>query len=196
MAVQSRVLLQHFRNNYRIGPPLPSVNGLYKALARVFLPPTANTCYILIGVRKLVNGELGVMWGLVMKVKSLSLYADFLSFFRKRTVNAQKYVTFGDMRLSFKLLNTAALSAESKLTYAYLFHKRYDTTGVTVPGLSNILGIQPGLVRQSLKELEQKKHICLITAQPKPDQSAVVYYYNIVDQTRYGMLNTEASGNT
>jgi len=131
-----------------------------------------------------------------MKIKSLSLYADFLSFFRKRTVKAQKYVTLGDMRLSFKLLNTAALSAESKLIYAYLFHNRYDTTGITVPGLSSILGIQPGLLRPSLKELEQKKHICLIMAQPKPDRSAVVYYYNIVDQAKYGMLNTEASGNT
>ncbi|MBW1792784.1 MAG: hypothetical protein JRJ14_11140 [Deltaproteobacteria bacterium] len=91
---------------------------------------------------------------------------------------------------------THILSAESKLVYAHLFLNRRDVTGVTIPGLSSILGIQPGLIRQSLKELEGEKHICLITAQPNPELCAVVYYYNIVDPRKYGMLNLEASPTT
>jgi hypothetical protein len=126
-----------------------------------------------------------------MNFKTLSLYADFLSLLRKKFAKAQKYIQLGDMRLSFKLLNTSAISAESKLTYAYLFLNRRDATGVTIPALSNILGIEPGIIRQSLKELEYKKHISLITSKPNHDLSAVIYYYDIVDPAKYQMLNLE-----
>jgi hypothetical protein len=125
-----------------------------------------------------------------MRFKTLSLYSDFIGLFRKRDPGGQKYVMLGDMRLSFKLLNTPAISAESKLVYAHLFLNRLDATGVTVDTLSDHLGIPQALVRQSLKELEYKKHICLVTAQPNADLSAVVYYYNIVDPRKYKMLDT------
>lgn len=125
-----------------------------------------------------------------MRLKTLSLYSDFIGLFHKRDHGGQKYVTLGDMRLTFKLLNTSAISAESKLVYAHLFLNRLDATGVTVDTLSDHLGIPQSMVRQSLKELEHRKHISLVTAQPNADLSAVVYYYNIVDARKYGMLDT------
>lgn len=126
-----------------------------------------------------------------MKLKSLSLYDDFLSLFRKTDLDSQKPVRLGDLQLSLKLLNTPQLWAEGKLIYAYLFLHRKDVTGVTVPKLSAALGIPPAIVRINLKELELKNHITLITAKPTPGLSEVVYYYNIVNHARYGMLNLE-----
>ena len=127
---------------------------------------------------------------LSMRFKTLSLYSDFMGLFRKREHARQKYVMLGDMRLTFKLLNTPAISAESKLVYAHLFLNRRDAAGVTVDTLSDHLGIPQALVRQSLKELEYKKHISLVTSQPNADLSAVIYYYDIVDPKKYKMLDT------
>ncbi|MHC4212823.1 MAG: hypothetical protein ACYSWP_05535 [Planctomycetota bacterium] len=126
-----------------------------------------------------------------MKLKSLSLYDDFLSLFHKTDLGSQKPVRLGDLRLSLKLLNTPQLSAEGKLIYAYLFGHRQDVTGVTVPKLSAELGIPPAIIRINLTELELKNHITLITATPTPGLSEVVYYYNIVNHTKYGMLNLQ-----
>ncbi|MHC4645737.1 MAG: hypothetical protein ACYTBJ_09540 [Planctomycetota bacterium] len=126
-----------------------------------------------------------------MKLKTLSLYADFLRLFHKKGAEAQNDLKLGNLRVSRKLLNTHRLSAEGKLTYAYLFHQRRDVTGITVPSLSTNLGIPPRLVRQTLKELELKRHIRLVTAQPSANMSEVVYYYNIVDPKKYGLPDVE-----
>ena len=124
-----------------------------------------------------------------MKLKSLSLYDDFLSLFRKTDLGSKKLVRLGDLRLSLKLLNTPLLSAEGKLIYAYLFLHIQEVTDVTIPKLSASLGIPPAIIRINLKELELKNHITLITAQPTPGLSEVVYYYNIVNHAKYGMQN-------
>ncbi len=124
-----------------------------------------------------------------MKLKSVSLYDDLLGLFRKTDLASQKPVRLGDLRMSLKLLNTPQLSAEGKLIYAYLFAHRQDVTGVTVPKLSADLGIPPAIIRINLNELEIKNHITLITAKPTSGLSEIVYYYNIVNHTKYGMLN-------
>jgi hypothetical protein len=128
-----------------------------------------------------------------MKLKSLSLYGDFLNLFQKTDLDSQKTVRLGDLRLSLKLLNTPQLSAEGKLIYAYLFAHRQDVTGVTVPKLSAALGIPPTIIRINLNELELKNHITLITAKPTPGLSEIVYYYNIINHAKYGMLNLQNS---
>ena len=126
-----------------------------------------------------------------MKLKSLSLYDDFLALFQKTDLGSQKTVRLGELRMSLKLLNTPQLSAEGKLIYAYLFLHRQDVTGVTVPKLSAALGISPAIIRINLKELEFKNHITLITATPTPGLSEIVYYYNIVNHAKYGMLDLQ-----
>jgi len=126
-----------------------------------------------------------------MKFRTLSLYADFLRLFRKMAVRPQNYVTLGDMRLSFKLLRTSAISAEAKLIYAYLFLHRLDNTGVTIPDLSCTLGIPPALTHEALRELQGKRHINLIATQPNHDTSALIYFYNIANPAKYGMLHLE-----
>ena len=126
-----------------------------------------------------------------MKFKTLSLCRDFVDFVRKGSSTAQKHVKIGDLLLTFKLINTVDLSSESKLTYAYLFFHRDDVAGVKVPVLSERLGMTPALTRNTLKELEKKKHIALITALRADDLSQLAYYYKIVDPTKYGMLDLE-----
>lgn len=119
------------------------------------------------------------------------MYTDFMKLFHRDTGTLPKYARIGDLRLTFKLLNTAALSAESKLTYAYLFFHRHDVTGFKVPVLSQKLGITPKQIRNTLKELQAKNHIKLITTQQSADFSELTYYYEIVDPERYGMLDLE-----
>ncbi len=126
-----------------------------------------------------------------MKLKTLSLYADFLNFLRKQTTICQKHVKIGDLPLTFRLVNTAHLSAESKLTYAYLLFHRHDVAGFKIPVLSSELGMTPKQIRNTLKELEGKRHIKLITTQQATDLSELTYYYEIVDPSRYGMLGLE-----
>jgi len=105
-----------------------------------------------------------------------------------RTGTLPKYARIGDLRLTFKLLNTAGLCAESKLTYAYLFFHRHDVTGFKVPVIGQKLGMTPKQIRNTLKELQSKNHIKLITTQQSADFSELTYYYEIVDPKRYGML--------
>jgi len=119
------------------------------------------------------------------------MYTDFMKLLHRDTGTLPKYARIGDLRLTFKLLNTAALSAESKLTYAYLFFHRHDVTGFKVPVLSQKLGITPKQIRNTLKELQAKNHIKLITTQQSADFSELTYYYEIVDPERYGMLDLE-----
>ena len=95
------------------------------------------------------------------------------------------------MRLTFKLLNTAHLSAESKLTYAHLFFHRQDVTGFKVPVISQKLGMTSEQIRSTLAELKAKNHIKLITTQQSADFSELTYYYEIVNPQRYGMLDLE-----
>lgn len=126
-----------------------------------------------------------------MKFKTLSLYTNFMKLLHKDTGTLTKYVRIGDMRLTFRLLNTAHLSAESKLTYAYLFFHRQDVTGFKVPVLSQKLGMTSEQIRSTLAELKTKNHIKLITTQQSADFSELTYYYEIVNPERYGMLDLE-----
>jgi len=50
----------------------------------------------------------------------------------------------------------------------------------------------PVQLRNTLKELESKNHIVLITTLRNTDLSELTYYYDIVDPARYGMLELEA----
>ncbi len=126
-----------------------------------------------------------------MKLKTLSLYRDFVDFLRKEAHVAPKHAKIGDLLLTFKLVNTSDLSSESKLTYAYLFYHRDDITGFKVPVLSEKLGMASALIRNNLNELQSKKHIALITALRDDNLSQLTYYYKIVDLTKYGMLDLE-----
>jgi hypothetical protein len=126
-----------------------------------------------------------------MKLKTSSLYRDFVDFLRKEANVAPKYAKVGDLLLTYKLIDTAELSAESKLTYAYLFYHRNDVTGFKVPVLSEKLDMPPELIRGNLKELQTTKHIALITAIRNDDMSQISYFYKIVDPARYGMLALE-----
>ncbi|MHC4158527.1 MAG: hypothetical protein ACYSSO_05545 [Planctomycetota bacterium] len=129
---------------------------------------------------------------MMFKVLSSSLYRDFLRLLCGRAPGAQEYVTIGNLLLTFKLVNTKHLSAESKLTYTYLFFHRRDVTGFKIQLLSAELSMTPDQVRSTLKELEAKNHIVLITALRNTDLSEPTYYYDIVDPARYGMLELEA----
>ena len=104
---------------------------------------------------------------------------------------APKHAQIGDLLLTFKLLNTPELSSESKLTYAYLFFHRDDIAGFKVPVLSEKLGMPPALIRSNLQELQNTKHIALITALRDDNLSQLTYYFKIVDLTKYGMLDLE-----
>ena len=126
-----------------------------------------------------------------MKFKTLSLYRDFVDFLRKEANMAPKHAKIGDLLLTFKLINTSELSSESKLTYAYLFFHRDDVAGFKVPVLSERLGMASALIRSNLQELQNKKHIALITALRTDDLSQLSYFYKIVDLTKYGMLDLE-----
>lgn len=126
-----------------------------------------------------------------MKLRTLSLYRDFVDFLRKEAHVAPKHVKIGDLLLTFKLVNTSDLSSESKLIYAYLFYHRDDITGFKVPVLSEKLGISPEIIRINMKELQITKHIALITALRNDDMSQLSYFYKIVDPTKYGMLDLE-----
>ncbi len=126
-----------------------------------------------------------------MKFKTLSLYRDLVDFLHKKTDAVQKHTKIGDLLLTLNLLNASHLSSESKLTYAYLFYHRDDVAGVKVPVLSERLGMTPELIRNTLKELENKNHITLITALRADYSSQPTYYYKVVDPTRYGMLDLE-----
>lgn len=126
-----------------------------------------------------------------MKLKTSSLYRDFVDFLRKEANVAPKYAKVGDLLLTYKLIDTAELSAESKLTYAYLFYHRNDVTGFRVPVLSEKLDMPPELIRSNLKELQTTKHIALITAIRNDDMSQISYFYKIVDPASYGMLALE-----
>ncbi|MHC4098964.1 MAG: hypothetical protein ACYSU3_23265 [Planctomycetota bacterium] len=118
-----------------------------------------------------------------MKLKTLSLYRDFVDFLRKEAHSAPKHVKIGDLLLTLKLVNNSDLSSESKLTYAYLFYHRDDISGFKVPVLK--------LIRSNLKELQITKHIAPITAIRNDDMSQLSYFYKIVDPTKYGMLDLE-----
>jgi len=126
-----------------------------------------------------------------MKLKMLSVYEEFVNFIRNQAAKIENHVKLGDLLLTFKLLNTVRLSSESKLTYAYLFFHRRDVTGFKIPILSDSIGMRPKLVRNVLQELESKKHIKLIRTEQTADLSGLTYYYEIVDPTRYGMLDLE-----
>ena len=126
-----------------------------------------------------------------MKLKTLSLYRDFVDFLRKEAHAVPKHGKIGNLLLTFKLINTSDLSSESKLIYAYLFYHRDDITGFKVPVLSEKLGIAPEIIRINMKELQITKHIALITALRNDDMSQLSYFYKIVDPTKYGMLDLE-----
>lgn len=126
-----------------------------------------------------------------MRLKNLSLYREFLYLLSGEAILGQKYAKIGDLLLTFRLLNTPHLSSESKLTYAYLFSHRHDVTGCRIPILCKDLSMTPRQVRSTLKELENKKHIKLITALRNDDLSIFAYYYEIVDPAKYGMLALE-----
>ncbi|NIP23901.1 MAG: hypothetical protein GWN67_06905 [Phycisphaerae bacterium] len=126
-----------------------------------------------------------------MKLKTLSLYRDFVDFLRKEANVPPKHAKIGDLLVTYKLINTPELSSESKLTYAYLFYHREDVTGFRVPVLSEKLNMPPELIRSNLKELQTTKHIALITAIRNDDMSQISYFYKIVDPAKYGMLDLE-----
>ncbi len=126
-----------------------------------------------------------------MKSKALSLCRGFLNFLSRDAVIDQDYAKIGDLLLTFKLLSTPHLSSESKLTYAYLFFHRHDVNGCKIPVLCKDLSMTPGQARGTLKELENKNHIKLITALRNDDLSNLAYYYDIVDPNKYGMLDLE-----
>lgn len=124
-----------------------------------------------------------------MKLKTLSLYRDFAGFLRRESHRAKtpKYAKIGDLLLPFKLINTAELSSESKLTYAYLFFHRNDIKGIRVPAVSRTLGMTPEQIRNTLNELTATQHIKLITTRQSADFSELTYYYAIVNPDKYGM---------
>ncbi len=126
-----------------------------------------------------------------MKLKTSSLYRDFVDFLRKEAKVPPKHAKIGDLLVTYKLINTPELSSESKLTYAYLFYHRDDVTGFRVPVLSQKLNMPPELIRSNLKELQTTKHIALITAIRNDDMSQISYFYRIVDPAKYGMLDLE-----
>ena len=126
-----------------------------------------------------------------MKFKSLSLCADFVNSLNREARKRQRHAKIGDLLLTFKLLNTVHLSAESKLTYAYLFFHRVDAPGCKMRVLSDELGITPRQIRSTLEELERKNHIELTVTEQNADLSELTYYYNITEPTRYGMLDLE-----
>lgn len=126
-----------------------------------------------------------------MKLKTLSLYTDFVDFLRREAHMPPKHVKIGDLLLTFKLVNTPELSSESKLTYAFLFYCRDDITGIQIPVLSKKLGMTTEQTRSTLNELINKRHIKLITTRQSADLSNLTYYYAIIDPTRYGMLDLE-----
>lgn len=124
-----------------------------------------------------------------MKFKTLS--TDLMNFLHIETAGLRKYAKLGDLLLSFKLINTDCLSAESKLTYAYLFFHRHNVSGFKIRVLSDKLGMTDKQIRNALKELESKNHIELITTKQNVDLSELVYYYKILGPERYGMLALE-----
>jgi hypothetical protein len=126
-----------------------------------------------------------------MKLKTLSLYKDFVNFLHREGHKAPKYAKIGDLTLTFKLINTAELSSESKLTYAYLFFHRNDISGIRVPGLSRILGMTAEQIRNTLNELTTKRLIKLITTRQSADFSELSYYYAIVNPDKYGMSDLD-----
>lgn len=131
-----------------------------------------------------------------MKLKTSSLYRDFVDFLRKEANVPTKYAKIGDLLVTYKLINTPELSSETKLTYAYLFYHRDDVTGFRVPVLSEKLNMPPELIRSNLKELQTTKHIALITAIRNDDMSQISYFYKIVNPAKYGMLDLEKEQST
>ena len=99
---------------------------------------------------------------MMFKVLSSSLCRDLLSLLCGRATGAKEHVAIGDLLLTFRLVNTKQLSAESKLTYAYLFFHRHDVTGFKIQHLSANLSMTPVQVRNTLRELESKNHIYII----------------------------------
>ena len=128
----------------------------------------------------------------MFKVLYSSLCRDFLCLLCGRAPGVQEHVKIGDLLLTSKLVNTKHLSAESKLTYAYLFFHRREVTGFKIQLLSAELSMTPDQVRSTLKELEAKNHIVFLTALRNTDFSEPTYYYDIVNPARYGMLELEA----
>lgn len=126
-----------------------------------------------------------------MKLKILSLYTDLMNLLHIETAAFRKYAKIGDLLLSFKLINTDCLSAESKLTYAYLFFHRHSVSGFKIRVLSHKLGMTDKQIRNALKELESKNHIELITTKQSVDLSELAYYYKILGPERYGMIDLE-----
>jgi len=125
------------------------------------------------------------------KTLSSSLYKGFLDLLGSEDAATPKHARISDLLLTFKLLNTDRISSESKLTYAYLFFHRHDVTGFKIPILCRNLSMRPELIRRTLKELENKNHIKLITTLQSDDLSSLTYYYNIVDPAKYGMLELD-----
>ena len=123
--------------------------------------------------------------------KSLFVYILGLQAHYLRRRSCSNYARIGDLLLTFKLLNTPHISSESKLVYAYIFFHRHDVAGIRIPNISDSLGMPPVMIRMCLKELENKNHIKLITEKLIPDLCVRNYYYDIVDATRYGMLDLE-----
>jgi hypothetical protein len=64
-------------------------------------------------------------------------------------------------------------------------------TGFKVPVLSQKLETTSEQIRSTLAELKAKNHIKLITTQQSADFSELIYYYEIVNPERYGMLELE-----
>jgi hypothetical protein len=126
-----------------------------------------------------------------MKLKTLSLYAYLINFLHIETAGLRKYVKIGDLLLSFKLINTDCLSAESKLTYAHLFLHRHNISGFKIRILCDKLGMTDKQIRNALKELEDKNHIELITTKQSVDLSELAYYYKVLSPELYGMLDME-----
>lgn len=126
-----------------------------------------------------------------MKLKALSLYRDFVDFLHREAHRTPKHVRIGDLLLTTKLVNTAEISSESKLTYAYLFFHREDVNGVQVPILSRHLGMSTEQTRSTLNELTSKNYIKLITTRKSADLSQLSYYYKIVDPSKFGMPGLE-----
>ncbi len=126
-----------------------------------------------------------------MKLKTLSLCRKFLSYLRMGAFIGPKYAKIGDLTLTFSLLNSSQFPPECKLTYAYLFSHRHDVTGCRIPVLCENLSMTAGQIHSALKELENKKHIKLISAMRNDDLSIFAYYYEIVNPAKYGMLDLE-----